>query len=536
VKKKEIDYIIDEYHKRASRNNSDERVGLSNESYGETSKFMNYRGKQLDVFLSDAMLLKDITYTNKESACSNPTFKANSVQYYYLSKIELRNYFTFRTLIQKGKKPNNDWINFFILYVMEIINGIYQNKFETKYKLLIKLNELFPKGAKYNNILIEAFEILYFQNMSSLDFSKYCRDVPLKIFMNYKFIEDEDEDVSSIDYISDSGITYATSVPSISKIIKMISFKSTNNLTDTDLYLFEQCFSDVITALDESKEFSFNSSLSTDSVLMCSQQEKFNIPIGKLRANFPLTTNVNYKKKGGDLEIIRYGFHCKYSDMYPNYDKDNINKFLLSIVEMLRHYCGKVPLRRKSSSSYYPSYYLNPQDEPKYRKLLMKVIKNWIANNQYVKDGLYLSPAELEEKKDKLSFKLDISDITNVRLKSHEIQTKLIVEENEINPKINKVKSTKKPKVVEPKTSASNEFELLIVKLKPFECDILLALINGDVYSATKIADNNGTMLSIIVDNINIMSSELIEDVVIIDNVVLDYSDELQSALKILKK
>jgi hypothetical protein len=532
MKKDELLYIIKEYYDRSSRNNNDNKIGLNFAEVGNTSKFLNYRGRQLDVFLSDAKLLKDITYTNKETACSNPPFKSNSIQYYFLTQNELLNYFAFRTLVQNGKRPNNDHCNFLLIYVMEIVNGIYQDEFKAKYKLLTNVKGLFPKGAKYKNILIEAFEILYFQYMDSLDFDKYCKDVPLNIFTNIEFFQASD--IPVVEQVNYEGMLYGVYVPPLTKIIKLTGFKKDYPLNDTDLYLLEQCYNDVIKTLDESGELNYNNDIKTKSILECSIKEKHDTPFVKLKVNFSLATNVNYRRKSSNLEVIRYGLHCLYVEKYQDERKLSINQFLFFIIELLRYYCGNIPLKKTLNRQNWSSYYINPHEEPKFRELMMNVVKNWVENNGYVKDGLNLSPKELEEKKAQKDFKLDISDITTVRKKSDEIQNKLIVDEKEIHLKINNVQTTINNNILKDSVSPTNEFELFILALNPFECDILSELIRGNVKAASKIATANGSMLSIEVDNINLISNELIEDVVIIDDAVLDYGKELKKALKIL--
>ncbi len=531
----QVESMVKEYLLCVSNRDVDSHMGFAFNYESDRAKLKTYRGKQLSTFLYDAKFLKSIENT-QETSCSSPSFKANAIQYYFLEANELINYFSFRTILKKGKVPKNNYHNFLALYAMEIINDLYGDTYGEKYKILEELVKLYPKGVKYRNIIMEAFEILYFQNMDALDFDKYCTDSPIKIFKGVSFISDIK--------IYEACCVHEGHIPPLDVILKLIDFDKYMDIGDAELYLLQQSFSYLMVQLDMDENFKFCGNRLIARILECRIKDIYDFPYIKLRAIFPLTCNTTYTRKNGDVELIRFGVHSVYKDFYDDYDVEDLQKFFKLLIKTLGHHCGGEPLMDLNNDSlinHYISFYQHPEKDPVLQKTLSNAVAMWVEDNPYAFNGFKYTKEELECRKQRDNFKLDISDVKKVRVQSSNIQDRLIVEENESSIiKSNKVLDSPTPKAIEDVKLTSNEFEQLILKLQPWENKILsLLTYNHDIEAfaeiaieaAAKMAIAHGTMLSIVEDYINTLSNELIGDVIIIDDGVAYYEDEVKKAL-----
>lgn len=542
MNKKEINNLVKSYLRRNEQFENNHNIGMARSRESMIKKYVANRNRQLGTFITDALSLKDIIF-DKETPCDNPRFSSGAVEYYVLEINQLENYFSFRTLVKRGEEPTNNHPNFLVLYLMEIVNGIYGIDYKSKRVKLDSLLNLYKKGAKYRNLIQEAYEILFLQNLNSLNKDDYIKEVNLPLFKDVTF---KSSQLNSIIIPKED-------------IFKMVKFESYTAVNAKDSFILNDCFEYVYQNLLEDENFSMSSYDSIEEIFAFDYKTTYDTPINKLKAYFPITTNIEFVNKKGIEEIILDGIHVTCKPYYNDGKLYRINKILVYMINSIQHHCGDFPLPKqpkvdKSSYSYFASQYRN---SPDVQEMIDKIIEKWVKENSYAKKGYFKSLEIMKALKERGDFKLDISDVNKVRKQSSEIQEKLIIDDGEtpsidipkksLNPFVehssheddsseyfNKLKGAKiKPENKASQSLDDNEFTILIKALSKWEKSLLRALCDNNIELADDIASKNNEMLSLVVDRINTISNDTIEDVVIIDNeIVEDYLEELLQALK----
>jgi hypothetical protein len=133
MKKDEVRGLVRLYLSRYE----DFNMNLKDEYFGESlSSIRRFKASQISNFIADEMTLKDLVLNDKQ-ICKKPKFIALNPQYYLLSEKQLKSYLSFRTYAKKGiYLKNNHPYNFLLMYLMEIVNGIYGDLIDKKCKLL----------------------------------------------------------------------------------------------------------------------------------------------------------------------------------------------------------------------------------------------------------------------------------------------------------------------------------------------------------------------------------------------------------------
>ncbi len=538
----EIENICSTYFDRVSEFEYKNNVGISRSRENFIKKYIANRGRQLGIFIADAISLKDIQY-DKESPCDNPRFPSNSIQYYSLDKEQLINYFTFRTFLKAGRLTEQNHVNFLVLYLMEIVNGIYGFSFKEKFNELNKVLAIYPKGAKYRNLIQEAYEILYLQNLNSLNLEDYITSVPLKLFENTSLELSNKKDASHLP---------------LDDIFKLVKLDKLTACSEKDKFLLHECFDFVYEKISETSDFEVGAYKSIEDLFRFDYKESFDVPYYKLKAAFPITTNITFSDKNGNFHEIKAGIHSKKKVFYNDYKLSQITLYLTYTINAIQHHCGNIPLPKnpKKKRAVY-SYFTTTQETKDIdeQAIIDKVVGEWVIKTPYTKDGLLLSLDELKRRKERVLFSLNISNVTEVRKKSRDIQDKLIIEDEEnVSDKITRKnfvensasnngenyftslkKTTHKDSSLSKisDVSSDNDISKLIKAFADWEQVILTHLMNGEVDLAQEVAEYKGDMLSLVVDRINNLSEEYIEDILILDNEILeDYKEELHKALK----
>lgn len=530
----EIEHICSEYLNRVSDFEYNNNVGIARSRESFIKKYVANRGRQLGIFIADAISLKDVEY-DKQTPCENPRFTTNSVQYYALSQDQLINYFAYRTLIRKGIIPEQNHVNFLVLYLMEILNGIYGLSFKEKFVELNKILALYPKGAKYRSIIQEGYEILYLQNLNSLNKEDYFNKVPLNLFEN-----------TSLE-INNKKSSQSLTLEEILKVVKLDKFTT---FSEKDKFLLRECFDFVYENLNNDSEFEVGAYKSIEDLFKFDFKESFDVPYNKLKATYPITTNIKISDKNGNLYEIKAGIHSKKKVFYGDYKLSQITVFLTYLINAIQHQCGNIPLPRKPKNRRPVYSYFTVTSEAKEideQSIIDKVVGLWVEENQYAKNGLFLTLDELKRRKERGLFSLDIGNVKEVRKKSSEIQDKLIIEDEEaINSKdlrslfVEKSGKDDNPvnyfeglKKATNSKSSDNNLVNLLNHLAEWERQILSYLCNDEVDKASEVAEYKGSMLSLVIDRINMLSEEYIEDILILDNEIIeDYKEDLIIALK----
>jgi hypothetical protein len=543
MNRKEVHIIAKAYLERNTLIESNNNIGVARARESMIKKYLANRSRQLGTFLVDALSLKDIIF-DEETPCENPRFASGAVEYYSLDLIQLENYFSYRTLVKRGEYPTNNHPNFLVLYLMEIVNGIYGNGYEEKRKKLNSVSALYSKGAKYRSLIQEAYEILYLQNINSLNKEEYFSSVDHPLFKDTSLTDNK---------------TGSSNIP-LDDIFKVVKIEKFTAINAKDKYILRDCFEYLYKELNDNDEFEIGYYKTMEELFSFDYKLSFDSPLNKLKAYYPITTNIKYSNKKGNQEVIANGIHVTKKVFYDDSKLFQINRFLTMVTNSIQHNCGGIPLPRKQKEkrNVY-SYFANSKsDMPDVLAMVDSCVGKWVSQNTYAREGYLLSLETMMNIKERGSFKLDISDVSKVRKQSSDIQNKLIIDDGESTPIIIPKTPTnpfvehsshedeasayfKKLKVVELTSSTQsnddfsedNEFETLVKQLSPWEREIIKLLCNGEVDAAKDIASNKGKMLSLVVDKINTKSNSLIEDVIIIDNeLVEDYKDELMQALR----
>jgi hypothetical protein len=541
MNRKEVHIIAKAYLERNALFESNHNVGIARSRDSFIKKYCANRSRQLGTFLTDALSLKDIIF-DEEIPCDNPRFASGAVEYYSLDLVQLENYFAYRTLIKRGEVPTNNHANFLVLYLMEIVNGIYGNEYEAKRKKLNSVSTLYPKGAKYRSLLQEAYEILYLQNISFLNKEDYFSGVNFPLF----------KDTSLTD-----NTTGASNIPieEIFKFVKVEKFTATNA---KDKFILRDCFEYLYKEINDD-DFEIGPYKNLDDLFLFNSKLSIDTPLNKLKSYFPITTNITYTNKNGHQEVIADGMHLTKKLYYDDFKLFQINKYFTMVINSIQYNCAGIPLpkKHKEKNSVLAYFERNEGDKPDVQKIVDGYVRKWVAENPYSRKGYLSSLETMKDLKERGSFKLDISDVSKVRKQSSDIQDKLIIDDGDSTPILipkkplnkfvehsfheddadayfKKLKGAKS-KTQTPSTTTLNDnntFITLVRLLSQWEREIIRLIYNGEIDGAEDIAANHAMMLSLAIDKINTKSNSLIDDVVIIDNeLVEDYKEELMEAL-----
>lgn len=543
MNRKEVHIIAKAYLERNALFESNHNIGIARSRESLIKKYLANRNRQLGTFLTDALSLKDIIF-DEETPCDNPRFASGAVEYYSLDLIQLENYFSYRTLVKRGELPTNNHPNFLVIYLMEIVNGIYGNSYEDKRKKLNSVATLYKKGAKYRSLIQEAYEILYLQNINLLNKEDYFSGVNFPVFKDTSLTDNE---------TGSSNIA----LDDIFKVVKIEKFTAINA---KDKFILRDCFESLYKNLNDDDDFEIGPYKTLEDLFSFDYKISFDTPLNKLKAYYPITTNIRYSNKKGHQEVILNGIHVTKKVYYDDFKLFQINKYLTLVINSIQHICGGIPLPRqhKKKRNSYSYFSKSESDLPDIQSSIDDCVSVWVEENPYARKGYLLSLENMKNLKQQGSFKLDISDVSKVRKQSSDIQNKLIIDDGDSCPivipekpsnpfvehssheKVDARSSFKKLHDVklQPTSQSNNsfdddnEFVSLVKYLSSWEREVLKLLCNEEVDAAEDIASNKGTMLSLVIDKINTKSNLLIEDVIIIDNeIVEDYKEELIQAL-----
>ncbi len=474
----------------------------------ESSKDVKeYRSNQMGTFVIDAQLLLDLYY-DEETSCSDPKFKGSTPQYYYLSDEQLLNYLTFRWKIKKGVKPNNNHSNFLTLYLMEIINGLYGNDFKTKKTLLDATLSLYPKGVKLRNIIKEAYEILYIQYNDFLSIEEYksCVDLPILVDFSFLPFEQNLEDGKRM-------------IPSFEDIFKMVKVKKKLYLTDTEEYLIISSYLYLYKMVND--QIVMNNYDSLDDMTACTLKLTSNGVFNKLKTTFTMSNICTFILKPDNVEDIVFGNHYSFEMKYTARQQYDILLFFNYQLNSIKFWCGD------NSSSDYPSRIKLDSENYNEQVEIDDAIQQWVLKIPLFRNSLKCSAEELIQRLNQATFKLNIDDVGKVRKDSHEIQNKLIIEDETDEFPIQKNNNLKIKD-----TAVDDTIGGLCNCLNMLQKMVLLLLLEDGVIAVEVLLAKEKKMLSPMIDEINELSTGIIGDVIIIDyQVAEDYKEELLKEL-----
>lgn len=543
----DLKLLIDKYRKRVEFAIESNNLRTSERTYdSQLKKYIKNRSNQIGTFLEDGKILFYLE-GEEDLNISNPKLGTGCFQYYNLETPQLMAYIGFRSKIRKNILPKNPQMSFLSIYLMEVLNDFYSSSFDSKLNLVKKIDRLFTKGVKYKKLITEAFEHLFFQcplNLSIAEFKKKY-DV-YNIFENYS----EDSSVfDKYEYI------YTKSRRGL-------------ELNRIDDYLIRNSFKRIINIL---MKIDFNLkingvTLSIEEAL--NSQVKHKTSINKLYCLYPINVEKKLFEKTGRTLIVSNGTLKNYGP--PVYSIEFFNK----IIEYSKKSFRKLldgPIVKEEDKSFVNSYFLrNKFMNFDKEKEIFEIIKTWVDENPYCKNAYKLSYSQLEFAKKQSEFNIDLNEVTKIRESSAKIQDKLIIEDDEVEKtenlkttklgnqaisyfesiRINKnltnkisektdksgelsIKSTKNSTVSgKLKENNNNIYTSVVKSLTKTELLVLNSILSGNLDKANKIAQKENVMLSLIIDAINLKATELTEDIIIEEEMIVeDYKQQLTEAL-----
>ena len=546
-----IDYdlkpLIENYRKRVEFAIKLNNLNVRSRTYdSQVKKYIKNRAKQLGTFLEDGKILFNLE-GEEDLTISNPKLGNGCFQYYNLEDSQLIAYIGFRSKLRKNIVPKNPQMSFLAIYLMEILNDFYSTSFEAKLNLVKKTEKLFPKGVKYKNLITEAFENLFFLCPINLSISEFK-----KKYETYTIFEKFSED------------------PSIFNKYEYIYDKSRRGLelSRIDDFLIKNSFKKVIEELIE-KDFNLNLNGYTISIdeSLKKGYEKYKTSINKLYCLYPINVEKELFDKVGRTLIVSNGTLKNYGP--PNYPIEFFNRIIEFSKNSFRKLLDGPKIVKEESQSFINSYFLrNKFLQVDKEREVFEIIKKWIDENPYCKNAYKLSLSQLEFNKKQSEFDIDLTEVTKIRESSAKIQDKLIIEEvgeektdDVISLKLNNqsvsyfeslrnnkkvtsaIKEDKsgeigsKSSINEPlsgklKENSDNIYISVVNSLTATELQVLKSLLSGKIERAKEIAQKENVMLSLIIDEINSKASELTEDIIIEEEMVVeDYKQQLIKAL-----
>jgi hypothetical protein len=382
----ELDKYITSYYNRVEIRNACYYQGKATSNKIAT-RFNNGKSEEeLSVFICDAMIIKDFEYEGKVLPCRNPTFKGENIQFYLLNQKQLFDYIVFRTILKKGMTSSIRSKGFLTLFLMEIVNGIYGSSFSYKLNELKRIYSIFPKGEGYEDLFKEAFEIIFIQNLDSLDVEDYVKNIPVAAF----------KDTSLLPFFVDKKQKHIIEII-LNNVESMYEYK----ISDVELYIFKDCFETLFNELSSKPSYNSYSYSAIENLVYHYEGLYFNYPLRHLKAQYPLTTNFTYKNINGDESQFENGLHSKLTNKCDTLRSKEILYSTLAIFNSIAYYCNYT-IKDKDSGKVTPRYTI-PESKLSYIKIdqmaLSTIIEEWICDNQYAKIGYRLSLSELKSLK-----------------------------------------------------------------------------------------------------------------------------------------
>lgn len=523
-----LELVIDNYYERQKEIIENNNLRKNARSYkSQLNKYIVNRDKQLSTFLLDAKLLFHLE-SEENLQIRNPRIKNRCVQYYYLEKEELIAYIGFRSKIRKNEKPLNPQSNFIVIYIMEVLNDLYTNVFSKKIELINKLEKMFYKPKKFRELIIEAYENLFFQCQENLNLNQFEKKYNLNnLFNNYY----EDKSVFAINEF----------------LINQASNKI--ELSEIDKYLITKSFSYIIEeSLKEKIHINFNGMKLFLEDELVPGYINHAIVLNKLYTFYPIDKSVSFYREDGSFLELKNGFLKVYKN--PIFNFDYFSKLIFFIKEnfrknLIHNYLEKTENTTDKMSYFFKKMFSNTECKEK----LNTIQKNWIKQNPNIINAYDKTLKQIKYESERKNFDLNMNAIKNIRVKSAEIQSKLIIEEetdqfnitedsNDINNSIMYFENIKKHKKENNNFEKKEIFETnkfynvyteLINSLNLIQKQVLKLLLNGSVEEAIVFSKDNAIMLSLVIEEINEKAVEITEDIIIEDNQILkDYISDLK--------
>ena len=528
-----LDKILDLYYLRYDIEVENNNLNKKVRNYDSLlKKYIRNRDSQIGTFLEDGKILLNLE-AEEDLTCNNIKVKSGCFQYYYLEKKQLLAYIGFRSKLRKSELPKNPQLIFLNIYLMEVVNDFYSFSFLQKISKIKEVKRLFSSYKKFDKIINEAYQVLYFQCVPSLTISEYEKKYDID-----NLFKDFSEDESVFDKYN-------------------YFFEKTRNtliLNKIDEYLIRESFEYILNKAIE-KDFKLyisDKELNLAKQINCEVFQKYSKAINKIYSLYPITTNKKLYSGDGKQIIVQNGI-LRYSNKFI-FEQEIIVK----IIEFSRNSFRKLLKgsyeENKEDEKLMNSYFLRNRYSLNNKELIIfDIIKDWVEKNEYCKEAYQKSLDYILFNKAKLEFNIDSNEVASIREKSARIQDKLIIEEENMmdfqirkksEKKINnndneynyfeKLKNKENGVITEQKENSSdNIFDKFIKTLSNEEEKILKYFIDNNYEMALSVSKKENIMLSLLIDQINLKATESIEDIVIDeDSIIEDYKEAILKSLK----
>ncbi len=528
-----LDKILDLYYLRYDIEVENNNLNKKARNYdSQLKKYIRNRDSQIGTFLEDGKILLNLE-AEEDLSCENIKVKSGCFQYYYLEKQQLLAYIGFRTKLRKSELPKNPQLIFLNIYLMEVVNDFYSFSFSQKISKIKEIEKIFSSFKKFNKIFNEAFQVLYFQCVPLLTIVEY--EKIFNIDNLFKDFSEEKSVFNKYDYFLE---------------------KTRNNilLNKIDDYLINQSIEYILKkALEKDFKIYINDKeLSLSKQINSEGFQKYSKAINKIYSLYPITTNKTLYSKDGKQIIVQNGI-LRYSNKFI-FDQE----IIIKIIEFSRNSFRKLLKgsyeENKEDEKLLNSYFLRNRYSLNNKELIIfDIVKDWVEKNEYCKDAYQKSLDYILFNKAKLEFNIDSKEISSIREKSAKIQDKLIIEDeiisdsqnrNKFEKKINvnnnefnyfeKLRNKEKTVIIEPKEKSSdNIFDKFIKTLSKEEAQILKYFIDNNYEKAVSVSKKENIMLSLLLDQINLKATEIIEDILIDeDHIIEDYKEAIIKSFK----
>lgn len=527
-----LDKILDLYYLRYDIEVENNNLNKKARNYdSQLKKYVRNRDSQIGTFLEDGKILLNLE-AEEDLTCDNIKVKSGCFQYYYLEKKQLLAYIGFRTKIRKNELPKNPQLIFLYIYLMEVVNDFYSFSFSQKINKIKEIERTFSPFKKFNKIIHEAYQVLFFQSVPLLTISEYEKKYNIDNLFN-DFSEDKSV-FNKYNYF----------------------FEKTRNtviLNKIDEYLIREAFEYILKkALEKDfKLYISDKELNLAKQINCEKSQKYSKAINRIYSLYPITTNKTLYAEDGKQIIVQNGI-LRYSNKFI-FEPE----ILVKIIEFSRNSFRKLLKgsyeENKEAEKLLNSYFLRNRYSLNNKELIIfDIVKDWIEENEYCKEAYQKSLDYILFNKAKLEFNIDSKEIASIREKSAIIQDKLIIEDdnmmdikirNKIENKIKfnnneynyfeKLKNKEKELITEQnENSSDNIFDKYINTLSNEEEKILKYIIDNNYEKAVSVSKKENIMLSLLIDQINLKATESIEDIVIDEDHILDdYKEEIKKSL-----
>lgn len=517
-----LNKIIDLYYKRYEIEVENNNINRKARNYDALlKKYIRNRNNQIGTFLEDGKILLDLE-AEEDLTCVDVKVKSGCFQYYYLDKKQLLAYIGFRTKLKKGELPKNIQLVFLNIFLMEVVNDFYSYSFFQKISKIKEIECVFSSLKKYNKIINEAYQVLYFQSVPLLSISDFEKKYSINnLFNNFS------EDSSVFDYYNyifeESCINL-----NLNRIDKFL-------LRDSFEYIFLKAVEKDFKIYINDKEKLLAKQINNEDF------QKYSKSINRLYSLYPITTNKTLYSKDGKRIIVENGI-LKYSNKYI-FEKDLIIKLLEFSRNSFRKLLKGSYKEDDEDERIINSYFLRSRYSLKNKELIIyDIVKSWVEKNEYCKNAYLKTIDYIIYTKAKLEFNIDSKEIALIRDKSAKIQDRLIIEDENIKEIKNKksfenkenkddseysyfekLKSREKQVIIDKnENSSDNIFDKFIKSLSEEEIIILKFIIENDYEKAVSISEKENLMLSLVIDKINFKATESIEDIVIDENIFIE--------------